>query len=118
MGMRLESVRAKIGATILDVFKPGWARSINLKRLDLSDCSACVLGQTFGDFGKGAETLFAMRRTNDGLFGYDPGAMQAAREAGFEVDVSVRSRLTRSAYSNLTVAWKREIAARLRKRAS
>ena len=36
MAIRFETTRAKVGATIMDVFRPGWADKINLETLDMS----------------------------------------------------------------------------------
>jgi hypothetical protein len=106
---RLETLRAKIGATILDVFRPGWASEVDLESLDLEDCKACVLGQLFGGFDVGAEKLFAMRHTEDGLPG---GVADASIAAGFSLPIGgIWQGLIK--YSNLTNAWKREIAKRV-----
>lgn len=43
MGMRMESLRARVGATFLDVVRPGWAEEINVDRLEL--------GGDFNGFG-------------------------------------------------------------------
>jgi len=42
--------RAARGAAYLDTIEPGWYRHIDLKRLELSDGAACVLGQRYGSF--------------------------------------------------------------------
>ena len=49
-------VTAKIeGAmTVLDtLLNPGWESKIDLEKLDMSNCSSCVLGQLFGNFNTG-----------------------------------------------------------------
>jgi len=97
----METVRAKIGATFLDVAQPGWAERINLRRLDLNSCESCVLGQLFGDFANGAEKVFAMRGS---------ARFAAARECGLD---GAHDGPT-DQYTALTAAWKREIAKRLR----
>lgn len=94
--MKLAKTRAAIGAKLLDVLKPGWAQRIDLDRLDLADCSACVLGQLFGDFGVGAERLFTMR----------PDTFNAAKECGFDKDGFAES------WSSLNVSWRNEITKR------
>lgn len=99
---RFETLRAKVGATLLDVFRPGWADEIDVGRLNLRSCDACVLGQLFGDYRNGAEKLFAVVKEAR------QDVETAAVTAGFQTwdqDLAV--------YSNLTKAWKREIAKRV-----
>jgi uncharacterized Ntn-hydrolase superfamily protein len=115
-------MRAKIGATLLDTLRPGWANEITVDRLLMSECGACVLGQLFGDYGTGAEAIFAMRIDRDRekvqargeLYRmYDHTIDAAAQDAGFFV--SDEDRLKNVKYSNLTAAWKREVAKRVGK---
>jgi hypothetical protein len=110
---KLETLRAKIGATILDVFRPGWAHEIDLDSLNLADCHACVLGQTFGDYNGGAEKLFAMRAEGEDPAG-SVAVQRAAYEAGFVAEPAdlLKRGEKRLSYSNLTKAWKREVARR------
>lgn len=42
--------RAQAGAAWLDKVEPGWHKRIDVGGLDLSSCSQCILGQTFGDY--------------------------------------------------------------------
>lgn len=53
---------ARDGAALLDVQQPNWAWRVELARLALSDCRACVLGQLYGD--------------QDGLSGYERGVLR------------------------------------------
>lgn len=110
MAARLETVRAKIGATFLDVIRPGWFREINLSTLRMASCQACVLGQLYGDYWKGAETLFALRANGNKTtkFDTDQGSHQAAIEAGFHNGDNDTVK-----YGTLTDSWKREINKRL-----
>ncbi len=116
---RFETVRAKIGATLLDLLKPGWAEEINVETLKLDSCESCILGQLFGGYARGAEKVFAMRVTNptpDGQSFYihrNPQVTTACEEAGFVVPDSIGVQLTKS-YKNLTAAWKREISKRVK----
>ena len=50
--MELEVLQANVdrGARYMDKYMPGWHRRINVWRLDISSCTGCVLGQTFGDY--------------------------------------------------------------------
>lgn len=110
MGRRLETVRAKIGATVLDVLRPGWAEEIDLAKLRMSSCQECVLGQLYGTYWKGAETLFVARSTGeDPASSRDEGAHAAAIEAGFHNEDPAGF----LDYTQLTGAWKREIRKRL-----
>jgi hypothetical protein len=103
----METVRAKIGATYLDLVRPGWAGEINLDTLSLSSCEVCVLGQLYGNYWRGAEHLFAMRATGTLTGRADTGCEAAATEAGFNLPEDVTD------YAPLTAAWKREIRKRL-----
>lgn len=49
--------RVALGAAMLDAALPGWARRIMLDRLDLADCSSCILGQLYRGFGPGVAAL-------------------------------------------------------------
>ena len=106
MALKLEPIRAKVGATILDVLRPGWADGINLDSLDMSSCEVCVLGQTYGGFDKGVAQLFAVRDKTEG----SGGKYQAAEEAGFSLGSAWDGNGQK--YSVLTASWKREIARR------
>lgn len=56
MGMILRR-RAARGADRLDIECPGWAKGINENILDLRSGLDCVLGQVFGNYGKGLRQL-------------------------------------------------------------
>lgn len=125
MAARLETVRAKIGATLLDVLRPGWAEKIDLERLLLSSCSACVLGQLFGDYSTGVEKLFAIAKTDVSIYGdsstpscltADVGVDAAASKAGFVKGFQERHTVGYGYYPNLTEAWKKEVLKRRSKR--
>lgn len=113
MAVRIEKTRAKLGARLLDLFVPGWHKRIKVKDLRLASCTSCVLGQLFGEYGKGAETVFAMRSGTSAtnLNAYVTGQSEASEEAGFVIN----HQSPENNYGNLTEAWKREIAARVRK---
>ena len=93
----LETIRAKAGATLLDIVRPGWADQVSPERLDLSDCQACVLGQLYGNYTEGVEKLFAMAENGT--------RYTVADRAGFDV-------VPGTTYSTLTKAWRREIEKR------
>lgn len=98
----LETIRAKAGATLLDIIRPGWAAEVRPEKLDMYSCHSCVLGQLYGYYSHGAELLFATA----GDINVREG--QSAR-AGF---VSDRPDYWET-YSRLTKAWRREIAKRV-----
>lgn len=45
--------RVARGVALLDRVRPGWAQLVDLDRLDMQECAACVLGQLYGDFDDG-----------------------------------------------------------------
>lgn len=45
------------GVDLLDEKHPGWDHNIDLDRLNIVDQRSCVLGQVFGYYGDGLETL-------------------------------------------------------------
>lgn len=47
------TAKAKRGAKFLDEEIPGWAKRIDLDKLDLQCCGLCPLGQLFGGFWYG-----------------------------------------------------------------
>jgi len=69
------------GAALLDERLPGWRDHIDPNTLELADGCNCILGQLFGDYGKGIDIL-AVSPTKYGF---------------------VKSRTT---YERLTAAWK------------
>jgi hypothetical protein len=80
--------RVQAGVAFLNEHQPGWSKRISLAELDLSNCDRCVLGQVFGSFEQGLETL-------------DLGYL-LARNLGFNSD---------GAYRKLTNAWVEAIMA-------
>lgn len=87
--------RVAAGAAWLDDRLPHWPLLVDLNRLDLSDSCACILGQTFGDYGRAP------------IIG--KGSMsreEYATELGFQAGSDWRD------YDDLGVEWKRLILAR------
>ena len=82
--------RAEKGAALLDERLPGWRTQIDVDGLELRWCSACVLGQLFGDYDRGVAAL--------GL------TKQEEREYGFWVP-------RESWYTRLTEAWRKLVTA-------
>lgn len=40
----------KRGAAWMDLNHPGWARKIDLSKLDMNNCHTCVIGQAVGNY--------------------------------------------------------------------
>lgn len=86
--------RVEAGVRLLDSEIPDWWQRINLDRLDIACCFRCVVGQLYGDYDDGVETLEL------DLFGY-----KTVDALGFES----------SSYDDdrrLTVVWRNRIEAR------
>ena len=81
------------GAKVLDLISPGWAKRLNLKKLDLEDCDRCVLGQLF-----------------NGYFGTESTIL---RYQGVELGYSFPEDVDDDeAWENLTELWKEQIRKR------
>lgn len=52
-----QRLAAKRGAHLLDERMPGWAKRINPATLDMGSGCQCVLGQTYGEYEDGVQTL-------------------------------------------------------------
>lgn len=70
--------RAANGAKLLDEHFPGWERTVNLSTLNIDSDSNCVLGQVFGGFSRGINSLQGAGVIPDGQY---PGLFFA--EHGF-----------------------------------
>ena len=92
--------RVADGARYLDLNAPGWFRSIDLNRLNMSNPCYCVVGQLFYSFAVGLEQLDV-----------DPGAVEDVA-LGFDRSDSLGLDYSRD-LAALTPIWKREIEARL-----
>lgn len=49
---RILEVRVTAGIAWLEKGDPAWASRINLDTLNLMDCTECVIGQLWGDYGE------------------------------------------------------------------
>lgn len=58
-----EAVR--LGAMLLDGGLAGWRTRIDRERLDMASACDCILGQLFGDFGDGVESVEDSMPIND-----------------------------------------------------
>jgi hypothetical protein len=55
-----EEAHARVarGAAYLDRIRPGWYARVNVTRLELWNCSQCVIGQLYVDFWVGTKRLW------------------------------------------------------------
>jgi hypothetical protein len=51
------SPRVERGAALLDMEAPGWTSKIDLDTLNIAHTDFCVLGQVYGDYDAGLDTL-------------------------------------------------------------
>jgi hypothetical protein len=63
----------KNGIRLLDEKVPGWAKRINLAKLDMESCHNCILGQLFGLYETGLYAIGAVisntkENTEEGFF--------------------------------------------------
>jgi len=85
------------GARYLDLNAPGWFRSIDLSRLNMSNPCCCVVGQLFHSFAVGLQQLDVDPNEGEDIaLGFD------SLSPDYWNDVAA-----------LTPIWKREIRARL-----
>ncbi len=99
--------RAARGAAYLDAVDPGWYRHMDLRRLELADGTACVLGQRYGSFLLGLGRSGLLNLSSAPLHSLSPV------DYGFlcvqHVDAEVQAR----DYALLNQAWREEIRQRL-----
>lgn len=87
------TTNAPKGAALLDERMPGWADRIDLATLGMASMGRCVLGQLYGGYATGIETLFP-----DHVLSISPD--HPAHVYGFDLrDPS------RAAWQALTDAW-------------
>lgn len=89
--------RVANGVTLLDAKRSSWVDEIDLDDLTLASFTRCVLGQLYGTFCDGAQSLRITDR--EGLF-------------GFEVDFSACDGTFGPAYRELETEWRRVIQER------
>lgn len=82
---------ATAGAALLDARMPGWFRDINLDDLNQASTLSCVLGQLYGEYYKGIESL-------------NVGGVDERVAYGFS---------SNDDYVNLTEAWKEIVNSRI-----
>lgn len=85
------------GMTLLDTEEPNWRYIIDLNSLDMSDCEECILGQIYGTYCEGRETL-GIAGTDDSIYGFD-------------ISPEISKVLHKNAYRRLQKAWQRALEA-------
>jgi hypothetical protein len=90
---------------LLDENVPGWERRVDLRTLDLSSCTECVVGQLYG----AQETDFVQGGNQTLLTGYRALGVDVPERYGF----ALTFKNWRVTYGGLTRAWKRQIKRRL-----
>lgn len=95
------------GASLLDEYRPGWERLVDLTKLDLADTCNCVLGQVFFDalntedyiytdgFEAGVNILFRPPTWDD------PELDNSTLTTGFDAHDASDFGLLREAWTNL-----------------
>jgi len=102
-------VRVGAGAALLDEFRPGWFREIDLDRLNIDSPGDCPLGQLYGEEGQtGLGPYWAGLRA----VGVGYGSEDAVR-LGFAIAKGFKGLEERQQhYAELTAAWRDEIIRR------
>jgi len=98
--------RASRGAALLDDRDPGWATRVDPGSLHLSDGSACVLGQLWGEYRHG----LGRARVLD--FSSAPSRFVSPVDLGFQAVGDLGDAAEALDYTYLTRAWRDEVAER------
>ena len=98
--------RASRGALLLDDRDPGWAERVDPGSLHLSDGSACVLGQLWGEYRQG----LGRARVLD--FSSAPSRFVSPVDLGFQAVGDLGDAAEALDYTYLTRAWRDEVAGR------
>lgn len=103
------------GAALLDKVRPGWHHEIKVGTLDLADSCRCVLGQIYGCYHVGMDTVFAEL---DDIVNHERHAHAKRAKSdhyGFSVYATapcLDGPIPRAAWDLLTAAWREEITTR------
>ena len=107
--------RATRGAELLDKAMPTWFKKIDLKSLDLADCSNCMCGQ----LAQHSRAAIVVEELDEGYSGYAAFKGYLARKfgfyewGGFSYDHGFLGN-SGAEYKRLDTAWERLIRNRLR----
>jgi hypothetical protein len=115
--MTLEDMRmaAAKGAVFADERLPGWYRRVDLGKLNLRNCTACVLGQLFGftearnPYWEGCEQL-GLNSEDAIAYGFSLNELPVRSATEPLTEYVTR---TGSSWDDLTGCWKQEITRRL-----
>lgn len=95
------------GASWLDVNHPNWVTKIDLSKLDMNNCTTCVIGQSVGDYYK---TIRAA--AGEGEYDFDSESYQWSLENGF-CGPFTSEKEEAAYYRGLDVLWTVEVKKRL-----
>jgi len=59
------------GAKLLDAEKPGWAKEVDLRKLDMRSTRTCVLGQVYGAYHFGTDQLQLESGVDEESYGFN-----------------------------------------------
>lgn len=98
--------RATRGAAFLDALDPAWATRVDVRRLELSDGAACVLGQLHGDYrlGLGRSRVLDLSSA--------PVASLSPVDLGFQAVGDCGEPAESLDYAFLTRAWREQVTSR------
>lgn len=99
--------RAERGAAFLDALDPAWAARVDVRRLELSDGAACVLGQLHGDYRLGLGRARVLDLSSA------PVASLSPVDLGFQAVGDCGAPAERLDYALLTRAWRAEVTSRV-----
>jgi hypothetical protein len=99
--MNVIEERVARGAALLDEYVPAWFNKVDLDRLDIGNCTNCILGQVFGSYQVGFNTLAELAPEKEFLWEGDE-AFGFSETAGSDADE----------LSSLNRAWRVEIEKR------
>lgn len=102
------AARVKRGAELLDRERPGWAREIDVHRLEVNSHCNCVLGQVYGTFLSGCFALGTHEEAENGFL-----VTFRSPDFGFSLWGSETANGRMAAYAELDRLWIAEIRARL-----
>jgi hypothetical protein len=67
------SQRVRRGAELLDRHRPGWEREVDIERLHMGNTVDCLLGQLYGDYESGWDTLGLWEPVERSAHGFNHG---------------------------------------------